>query len=170
MMNEKMCEKKCGTHPCMKACGLLALRLVIAIIFIYSGYFKLANHTMVAGMFGGLGLVPSGFLAWFVGLVELVGGVMVLLGVFAGYAAVPLAIIMVVAMLTAHRGGKFQDFFVPLTLLGGLLSLMGTGAGRYRLVKTECHCAACKGMESGKEGGCCGGKGACGCGDKEIKK
>jgi hypothetical protein len=41
-----------------------------------------------------------------------------------------------------------------------LLSLMGTGAGHYRLVKTECHCKACAQNASG---GCCGGKGDCVC-------
>ena len=170
-MNEKMCGKNCGTHPCMKAVGLLGLRITLAIIFIYSGYQKLfVGHEMVTGMFGSLGLVPASFLAWFVGVVEFVGGIMVLLGIFARYTAMPLAIIMVVAMLTAHRGGPINGYFLPLAVLGGCLALMSVGAGQYRLVKTECHCATCKGAGSEKEGSCCGGKGACGCGDKDIKK
>lgn len=152
----------------MKSCGLLALRIAIAIIFIYSGYTKLANHGMIAGMFGSLGLVPAGFLAWFVGAIELVGGIMILLGVFAGYAALPLAIIMVVAMVTAHRGGPFNGYFLPLSLFGGLLALIGTGAGKYRLVKKECHCKGCN--TDGNAGGCCGGNGECACQKEQPKK
>ncbi|MCX6779958.1 MAG: hypothetical protein NT034_02125, partial [Candidatus Magasanikbacteria bacterium] len=58
----------------------------------------------------------------------------------------------------------------------GTLALLGTGAGRFRLVQTECHCAKCKAMCADDKcapkaamspmdvkpmGGCCG-SGACG--------
>lgn len=165
-----MCASMC-THPKMKALGLLALRLAVGIIFIYMGYGKLGpNHAMASGMFQSLGFPGGGsFGANFVGTFELVGGIMVILGVFATYAATWLSIIMIVAMLTVHKGGPFMGYFLPLAVLGGCLAIMGGGAGRYRLVKMECHCPKCKGaMGEMKEDGCCGGKCEGKCGDDKM--
>ncbi len=152
------------THSKMKAVGLLGLRLAVGIIFLYMGYSKLGpNHAGTAGMFSGMGL-PGNGTAYLIGLLEFVGGLMVIFGVYAKYAATWLAAIMVVAILTVHRGGPFMGYFLPLSVLGGCLALMGSGAGRYRLVKTQCHCKLCQ--EGMKEGGCCG-SGSCGGGDKK---
>ena len=164
-------------HKGMKNFGLLALRLAIGAIFIYAGYGKLfTNHEMVAGMMGKMfGPASAGsFWAYFVGSAEFFGGLMVLLGVFASYAAAWLSIVMIVAILTVHWSGPFTGMYAPLAILGGTLSLMGSGAGRYRLVKAECGCPKCKaimaaggkeeskgnccGSEMKAEGGCCGGK------------
>ena len=172
-------------HPNMKAFGMLALRVILGGIFIYSGYAKLGSaHAMTAEMFMKFGLGGSG-MAYFVGLLELVGGVMVLLGVMAGFAAAWLSIIMVVAVVILNRaGGGLMGALTPLVVLGGTLAIFGNGAGAWRLVKMECHCPKCKMAmsEMGAGGGCCGGKekmggscgGAsekmCGCGSgKEMK-
>lgn len=153
----------------MKSGGILALRLVIAFIFVYSGYGKLfPMHDMAVQGFGAMGFPAPAFWVWFVGIVEVVGGLMVALGIFASYAAVPLVITMLVAIFVAHWGGPINGYFTPLALLGGLLSLIGTGAGKYRLVKTECHCKECK--MAGKDGGCCGGNGECACQKEGSKK
>lgn len=157
-------------HGRMKDFGLLALRVAIGAIFIYTGYGKIgAGHEGATAMFGKLiGPESMGsFWAYFVGLAEFAGGVMVLLGVFATYASVWLSIIMIVAILAVHASGPFTGMFAPLAILGGTLALMGSGAGAYRLVESECHCPKCKemgakcekemGSEAGKEGGCCGG-------------
>lgn len=161
-------QKKC-THDRMKAAGLFALRLAIATIFIYAGFNKVAiGHTMASGMFASMGLPGGGSLwAYLIGGLEIIGGAMVLLGVFARYAACVLSIILIVAMLTIHRTGPFTGFFLPLSLLGGTLAILGGGAGKWRLVKTECCCKACKIANTEiKEGGCCGGNGG-GCADRK---
>lgn len=168
-----MCHGSCSTmphaHKGMKNFGLLALRLAIGAIFIYSGYGKLfTNHEMVAGMMGKfIGPASAGsFWAYLVGSVEFFGGFMVLLGVFATYAAALLSVVMVVAIMTVHWSGPFTGMYAPLAILGGTLALMGSGAGRYRLVSMECFCPKCKAMfpggkcepKPGETGGCCGGK------------
>lgn len=153
----------------MKAAGLIALRLAIATIFIYLGYGKLTSgHEMASGMFAGMGLPGSGSMwAYLIGGLEVLGGLMVLLGVFARYAACVLSIILVVALLTIHRTGPFMGMFLPLSLLGGTLAILGGGAGKWRLVKCECCCKACKESYSeAKKDGCCGGN----CGGCEEKK
>lgn len=167
-----MCGKTSSmgcVHGKMKDIGLLALRLAIGAIFIYAGYGKLgANHEMVSGMMGKMiGPESAGsFWAYFVGLAEVAGGLMVLLGVFATYAAAWLSVIMVVAILAVHWSGPFAAMFAPLAILGGTLALMGSGAGAYRLVQCECHCPKCKEADAkcdkeSEKAGCCG-SGQCG--------
>lgn len=174
----------------MKAVGLLGLRLVVGFIFIYSGLNKLFwSHEMTAGIMAAKVSLPGGGSLWayIVGSLELLGGAMVVLGFWARYAASWLAIIMVVAMATVHRGSpSISGYFLPLSLLGSCLALIGAGAGKWRLVKTECHCKKCKELNDGHEAcdsgcsaesaptntkaddGCCGG-GNCSSGMEEKK-
>lgn len=170
MNNEMATKQGMSAHHCMKATGLLALRITFAIIFIYSGYEKLfPAHAMTVDMFGKMGFSPANFWTWLVGIVEFFGGIMILLGIFTRYAATLLAVTMLVATIVMLRSGPFMGAALPLAMLGGCLALMGTGAGKFRLVKTECHCGACK-MMGKDQGGCCGGKGACACQDAQMKK
>lgn len=172
----------------MKAAGLFALRLVLGGIFIYAGLAKLVwFHDMTTAGFATMGL-PGSASAWayFVGGLELLGGVMVLLGVYARYAALWLSLVMVVAVWSMRANPMgLAGLFSPLAVLGGCLAILGGGAGKWRLVATECHCKECKmngaggcggacadkhGSESmpAEEGGCCGG--GCGRNCSEEKK
>lgn len=167
-----MCKDMCKGglqghyHKHMKSLGLLCLRVAIGVIFMYMGYNKLGpNHAMTAGMMAGLGFPGGGeFWAYLVGTLEFVGGAMVLLGVYAPVAAGWLSIIMVVALLTVHLDGPFVGSFLPLAVLGGCLAIIGTGAGRYRLMHMQCPCKDCKmgGMGGGCGGSCGGSCGGCG--------
>lgn len=126
--------------------GLLLLRLALASIFLYTGYQKLGpGHDGAVQMFGKLGFGAPEFWAYFVGLAEVVGGAMLLLGVYVCYAAAWLAIIMVVAIFTAHRGAPFMGLVTPIAILGGLFSLMGTGAGKWSVMKDKCCDGKCDG-------------------------
>lgn len=153
----------CPKNKCGGACkhvGLFLLRLALASIFIYSGYGKLASgHAGAVGMFTNLGFGAPEFWAYFVGLAEVVGGAMLLLGVYVCYAAAWLAVVMVVALLTAHRAGPFMTMFAPISMLGGLFALMGTGAGKWSVMAKKCE-EACAPKE-----GCCANKAmSCTCG------
>jgi len=158
-MFDYTCSSLSLNHKAMKNFGLLAMRITVGVIFIYMGYNKIfLSHSASSGMFAKvIGPVFAGsFWAYFVGTAELVGGLMVLLGAYTSYAAAWLAIIMVVAILTVHAGGKFTGYFLPLAVLGGTMALMGMGAGKYRLIKTECHCPKCKASDAANtNGGCC---------------
>ena len=162
-----MCKTQMGCHKAMKSWGLLGLRVALAIVLISVGYAKLGpvheGTVMVMGKyFPGNGA----FWATLVGLLEFVGGFMILLGVYAPFAAAWQSVIVIVAMLTVHRGGPLTGYFLPLLVLGGCLSLMGTGAGKLRLVKMQCCCPKCKagcmvcGSADCGSGGC--GGGSCG--------
>ncbi len=159
MMKKNWC---CGEN--MAAFGLLALRIAVGIVFISAGWGKLHMIDQVSGMFGNLGIPLAGIMAWFVAIVEFVGGIAVLLGIYTKEVSKLLAIIMIVALLTAHRGGPLQMATPAISMLGATLALAGVGAGKWRLVKNESCC-----MKDSGKGGCCGGTGACEC-KKEGKK
>lgn len=187
MCKDAMGGKMC-CHKMLKPWGLLALRAALAFVFIYAGYSKLGpGHEQavqgMAAMFGGAG----NFWATFVGLLEVVGGLMVLLGVFAPIAAGWLAVIMVVAIFKAHWGGPVTGYFLPISLLGSCLAILSIGAGKFRFLKMQCPDKNCSvnnvgccgdrklgsGVDAKNEtpndlGGCCGGtsRGGCVCGKK----
>ena len=155
-----LCPKnKCGGQ--CKGVGLFLLRLALASIFIYAVYNKLGpGHDGAVGMFKALGFGAPEFWAYFVGLAEVIGGAMLILGVYVCYAAAWLAIIIVVALLTAHRGGPFMSLFAPIATLGGLFALIGTGAGKLSVMGKKCEENACAPKE-----GCCNKKAmSCTCG------
>lgn len=152
----------------VKAWGLLALRIILAIVLINAGYGKLgAMHEAITGLMaaklhlGGL----SSAVTYLVGLLEVVGGLMILLGVYASVAAAWVCIIMVVAILGVHLGGPLNGYFLPLLVFGGSFALIGTGAGKFRVLKSQCCCKECK-NGGGLNGGCCSG-GACKCGPEK---
>lgn len=157
-----------GCFMC-RDCGLLALRLTTGLIFAYQGYGKLFIATaMTVGFFGKLGFAPATFWVYLVGITEFVGGILLILGVYTRYTAMPLAVVMLVAMFTAHRGGPVMGYFLPLSLLGGLIGLISNGGGKFSLLRCGCgkSCSSDKMMDK-KDDACCGTGGCC---DKEDKK
>lgn len=146
--------------------GILILRVAVAIPFIVHGYAKLVDHGSVVTFFGQLGIFAPAFMAWLVGLVEFVGGIALLLGIFVRTSGVLLAIVMVVAIATVHGKNGYSlmtgGYEYTLTLLLAALATAFTGAGAYvpaPLAKLEAKCcSACA--------KCCGGScdsGSCGC-------
>ncbi len=91
---------------------LLVLRLVWGWQFLTTGLGKLQNHTRVTDFFTSLGIPAPGLNAWFIGGLELVGGALLLLGLFSRPIALLLSGNMLVAYLAADRPallGVFHD-------------------------------------------------------------
>lgn len=109
---------------------LLVVRLIIGGIFIFAGWTKVADMTSTVGFFATLG-IPA-FLAYVVGYLELIGGILLVLGVWTQKSAIILALIMIVAVWLTMAGG-FQIFSTPLVTLAGLLSLIVSGPGAYAI-------------------------------------
>ena len=59
---------------------LLIARILLAAMFLASGYSALSNIAGTAGYFAGLGLGPPLVLAWAVGLFELAAGILLVIG------------------------------------------------------------------------------------------
>ncbi len=80
--------------------GPLLARIVVGEVFLVSGWVKLHNLQQMIENFAGWGIPFPEVLTPFVSAVELIGGLLLLLGLFTRLAAVPLAFVMVVAIAT----------------------------------------------------------------------
>jgi putative oxidoreductase len=120
----------------------LAGRILLAAIFILSGLGKIGSWEGTAGHMAsqGMPLVPI-FLAGAIAL-ELVGGLSLALGLYARLGAALLVVFLVPATLIFHSfwtysGGEVQPqmimFMKNLSILGGLIFVVGQGAGPLSL-------------------------------------
>ncbi|MBK9089929.1 MAG: DoxX family protein [Holophagales bacterium] len=110
-----------------------AARIALGWVFVQSGWGKLHDLPRVVEYFGSLGIPAPHIQAPFVAGVELVGGLFLLLGLFTRIVSVPLAMTMVVALLTAKRAdiASAADLYGTvefLYLIGfGFLAAFGAG-------------------------------------------
>lgn len=111
--------------------GLLVLRVSLGIIFFSHGYPKLAHADAgMQGFFVAHGL--PGYFVYVAGVLEVFGGVLLVLGLFTRGAALLLAIEMGVAIWKVHSANGIyvvHDYEFPLALLAGSLALATVGAG-----------------------------------------
>ena len=93
----------------------LPLRLVLGPIFLIHGYMKLFGGIEgTAAFFANLGIPLAGFFAYIVGMVEFVGGILLILGVIVKISSLVLLIDMVIATLLVHLPKGFlisNDFY-----------------------------------------------------------
>lgn len=114
---------------CSSVCILIA-RLIIGGIFIAGGWIKVSDMAMTVGYFNQMGL-PS-FLAYIVSYGEIIGGILVVIGLWSCLASIGLAIIMLGA-IWATRSMGIQGMMTPLAILSSLLLFIGSGAGKYSI-------------------------------------
>ncbi|ODT05470.1 MAG: hypothetical protein ABS58_15600 [Mesorhizobium sp. SCN 65-20] len=117
---------------------LLAARVLIAILFVPAGISTLSNLTGSAGYFAGLGFPLPTLVALGVGLFELAGGLLVLVGFQTRTAALLLAAFAFSAGFIGHYGQgddpvlifmHSQALMKDIATAGGLLALSVAGAG-----------------------------------------
>ncbi|MCD6023620.1 MAG: DoxX family protein [Fibrobacteria bacterium] len=115
----------------------LAARVTLGVVFIEAGWGKLQHIDKVIGFFTALGLPAPAFQAHLVATSEFAFGILVLAGLFTRLAALPLSVIMIVAILTARREELrgFSDLagFSEFLYLLLLLWLVIAGAGSLSL-------------------------------------
>ncbi len=119
--------------------GLTVLRIVVGIVFLVHGLQKLLvmGFGGVAGFFGSLGVPAPGLFAVLVTLVEVLGGLALIVGLLTRLAAILLALDMLVAILTVHLPNGFfvnnGGYEFPLVLLASCVALAVAGAGEAAL-------------------------------------
>lgn len=111
----------------------LISRILLSILFIPAGFGKLSNIGGTAGFFAGLGLPVPTVTVVVVGLIELLGGLAILIGFKTRYAAILLGIFSIASALVAHLVPWDQanqiNFFKNLAIAGGFFVLAQHGAG-----------------------------------------
>lgn len=118
---------------------LLLGRVLLSAMFILAGFGKLTAISGTAGWFGSIGLPFPTVVTVLVGLLELVGGLAILVGFQSRIAALALAAFTVAATLVAHT--NFDDmnqllfFQKNFAIAGGFLVLAVFGPGAWALGK-----------------------------------
>lgn len=115
--------------------ALLVLRVALAAVLLYHGLPKIMNFGATVGGFQSMNIPAPTLTAAFAVLSEVVGGILILLGVAVDLAGVLVIIDMLGAIFTVHWANGF-DFTKggwehPFTVLAMALALALAGPGDY---------------------------------------
>ena len=115
---------------------------MLSCVFISEGIQKfIFSESLGVGRFVKIGIPLPGIMAPFVGVVEIVGGGLILLGLFTRLAAIPLIISMTVAILTTKIPILLEKGFwatahearTDWSMILGLIFLLIVGSGHWSL-------------------------------------
>jgi uncharacterized membrane protein YphA (DoxX/SURF4 family) len=110
-------------------------------VFIYHGITNLMAISGTIGFFGNIGIPLPGFSGYLVAILELVGGMAILIGLWTRGAAALLGIVMLVAIFAVKLPKMgYQAAELDFALLAILLALMMSGAGKWALWDGGCMC------------------------------
>lgn len=119
--------------------ALLILRLALGIVLLYHGIPKLLHFSATVGGFQTIGLPAPSISAAFALLAEVVGGILVLLGVAVDIAAILVMIDMLGAITLVHWSNGFDfgkgGWEHPFTVLVMALVLALAGPGQLSVGK-----------------------------------
>ena len=117
-------------------------RIFLSLIFIVSGFGKLLDFGGTAGYMETYGIPMPSLLLVFAILFELGGGALLLIGFQSRLAALALIVFTLLATLIFHdfwalagaeREMQFINFMKNLSMIGGLLLVVGFGSGPLSL-------------------------------------
>ena len=117
---------------------MLAARILIAALFIYTGYGKLSDVSGVASFYG-----MANWKIALAGLIEMGGGLLVLLGGCVHLGAMILGLWLIVVTVMIHLPltddvNNTIHLLKNLSILGGLIFVMLSGGGSYQVYKCDC--------------------------------
>ncbi len=110
-------------------------RVMLALIFVIMGYGKINGYDGTAGYMESKGI--PGMLLPLVILLELGGGVLIMLGFFSRYTALAIAVFTVLTALIFHFDfgdrGQTIHFWKNIAIAGGMLMLFANGPGKMAI-------------------------------------
>jgi putative oxidoreductase len=120
--------------------GPLPIRLLAGIAFMAHGIPKLTDPAMTQGFFGNIGLPPE--MAIPIGLLEVIGGFVMIVGILTRIASLLFIVDMVGAIILVKISDEFVGGYeLELILMSIAISLLLTGPGRisieYNIIKRE---------------------------------
>ena len=115
---------------------MLIIRLVLGIIFVVHGADKVGHLAeTVESLSVGVGLPP--WLAFLICAVEFLGGLGLVLGLFARFAALGIGMVMLGAVITVHAQHGFflqnHGYEYNLALIGMAIAVILAGAGPWSI-------------------------------------
>ncbi len=122
----------------------LSGRILLAVIFVMSGYGKIGGFEATAGYMASKGLPMAQLLLVLTILIELGGGLMLIVGYRTRLAAVALFLFLIPVTLVFHNfwvapAAEVQMqtimFMKNLAIMGGMLYVTAFGPGRFSLDK-----------------------------------
>ena len=119
-----------------KECTLKLLgRVLLSVIFILAGFGKIGAFAGTAGYVASVGIPMAELVTVLVIILELGGGLLLLVGFKTRIVAFLLAIFTILAALLFHNNFSDQTqmsiFLKNLAIAGGLFYVKATGAGSY---------------------------------------
>jgi putative oxidoreductase len=108
-------------------------RLLMSSLFIWAGFGKLTNPSGTAQYFASYHLPAPDVLVWIVIIIELIGGLLILVGFQTRWVALVLALFCLVTGFAIHLPAgdlpNMINFYKNLVMAGGLLYVVAYGAG-----------------------------------------
>lgn len=108
-------------------------RLLMSSLFIWAGFGKLMNPGGTAQYFASYHLPVPDVLVWIVIIIELIGGLMILVGFQTRWVALVLAIFCLITGFGIHLPAgdlpNMINFYKNLVMAGGFLYVFAYGAG-----------------------------------------
>jgi putative oxidoreductase len=134
-MLKTLIEKYISITSKLQDAGLLLVRIILAYGFWEPARTKWEDIDSVADWFESIGIFAPKLNAYLAASTEMVGVFLLLLGLGTRFISLPLIIVMLVAIKTAHWDNGFaagdNGYEIPLYYLIMLVVLMGFGAGKF---------------------------------------
>ena len=124
-------------NPTVRSIALLVSRIILGVILVAHGYQKFAEWTLAATgqAFAGMGIPLPAVSAAVAAIIELVGGILLILGAFTPIVGVLVFLQMLVAAVLVHISNGIFVADGGWELVGaigaGALALAAAGAGRW---------------------------------------
>lgn len=129
-------------HVVPRNTSALIGRILIAAIFVTSGFTKLTDPAGVAGYMTSVGIPNADVLVYVAGLAELLGGLALIFGFLTRLAAVGLILMLIPTTLLFHNfwtmegaeaNMQMAHFMKNLAIMGGLAMVFAKGPGRFSI-------------------------------------
>ena len=123
-----------------KDAAALAGRVLLAVIFVWAGFGKAIGYQDTAGFMSSVGMPMVGVLLPLTILVELGGGIALIVGWKARWVALILAVFTLLASLIFHKFWTMTGegvmtntlfFYKNIAIMGGMLMVFAFGPGRF---------------------------------------
>lgn len=113
------------------------LRLGLAALFAFTGIMKLTNVDGITQFFASLGFPAAQAFVWLAIVIEIIGAVCLLLGLWTRVTAMVLSVLLVIAITTGYLipwdASKLPMLMNHWPMLGATLALVFSGPGKWSL-------------------------------------